>query len=180
VTAIAAGRVVVAAHCFPGHGWTGVGSDDVPAIGWQIMRDRADLAYLADPAAFREPTEDELKVYAERRADPASYALPWLYEPYRAPDFRPVPPVHVTPVPPVSQPVTASGEIVPASGPVADATRDRLAAEAADADAAQKAAQESLSRWGGGKQAPDETQVMPVADTPTELVPVVTDEEAGK
>jgi hypothetical protein len=162
-------------------GWAGVTDTDVPAIGWSIIPDHEEqFAYLADPAAFREPTEDELKVYAARKADPASYVLPWLYAEYRAPDFRPVPPVHVTPVPPVSQPVTASGEIVPATGPIPDATRDRLAAEAADADAAQKAAQESLSRWGGGKQAPDETQVMPVADTPTELVPVVTDEEAGK
>jgi hypothetical protein len=164
-------------------GWAGVTDTDVPAIGWSIIPDHEEqFAYLADPAAFREPTEDELKAYAARRADPASCVLPWLYAPYSAPDFRPAPPVHVTPVPPVSQPVTASGEIVPASGPVADATRDRLAAEAAQRAEAEAAREKALAAFNAAhdqqdaaEAKPDATQIIPAAGQITEAIEAVTD-----
>jgi hypothetical protein len=162
-------------------GWTGVTDADVPAIGWSIIPDREDWAYLADPGAGRPATEQESAAYQFRYAYPDWKPVTDLVadgtEFAKNPPAAPAPsPVHVTPVPPVSQPVTASGEIVPATGPIPDATRERLAAEAAQADAAQKAADESLSRW-GGKPEPEATQVIPAAGQITEAIEAVTEGE---
>lgn len=146
-----------------------------PLIGFSIIADHEDWAYLADPDASRPPTADEAAAYEARKTDldfARAYGDPYGIIP---PPAVPEPPKPSS-VPHGPWPTTSAAVTVPGL-PVQD--------EAAEdpAPVLSPIAELALERFHAEHDAQDEreaTVILPAVDAePTETVPAVADEDHG-
>lgn len=145
--------------------WPGLTDADVPVIGWSIIADRPELAYLADPEAGRPATAAEMgAVEAAAHAEYQAVMLaresagkvprgPWPHSP--AATAVPEPQPEVEPEPQAGPQPESAEDPAPVLDPIAEL---------------------ALQRFNEQQDAQDEregTTVMPAAEQHTEAIPAV-------